>query len=177
VAAEWSTCGPPSILRAQSTPSEQDSYTSFFAPFILVVALAIKADSRRPVLYRCRRVGSRGREFWMLKFLNMHDRATGPALTVSEDTRLTPVGRFLARSKIDEIPELWRVLRGRTGLVGPRPQDPGFRRAPPDFDVILQAKPGITGLSLTLGEDPGPLSDALLHSASTSPEEPTRSWN
>jgi lipopolysaccharide/colanic/teichoic acid biosynthesis glycosyltransferase len=97
-----------------------------FAPFILAVALAIKADSRRPVLYRCRRVGSRGREFWMLKFRNMHDRATGPALMVSEDTRLTPVGRFLARSKIDEIPQLWKVPRGRTSLVGPRPQDPGF---------------------------------------------------
>jgi lipopolysaccharide/colanic/teichoic acid biosynthesis glycosyltransferase len=96
-----------------------------FAPFILAVAVAIKADSRRPVLYR-RRVGSRGREFWMLKFRKMRARATGPALTVSEDTRLTPVGRFLARSKIDEIPQLWEVLRGRTSLVGPRPQDPGF---------------------------------------------------
>jgi lipopolysaccharide/colanic/teichoic acid biosynthesis glycosyltransferase len=96
-----------------------------FAPFILAVAVAIKADSRRPVFYR-RRVGSRGREFWMLKFRKMRARATGPALTVSEDTRLTPAGRFLARSKIDEIPQLWKVLRGRTSLVGPRPQDPGF---------------------------------------------------
>jgi lipopolysaccharide/colanic/teichoic acid biosynthesis glycosyltransferase len=119
-----------------------------FAPFILVIAVAIKADSPGPVLYRCRRVGSRGREFWMLKFRKMHDRARGPALTVSEDTRLTPVGRFLARSKIDEIPQLWNVLRGQMSFVGPRPEDPGFvelRRA--DFDVILQAKPGITGLS------------------------------
>jgi lipopolysaccharide/colanic/teichoic acid biosynthesis glycosyltransferase len=96
-----------------------------FAPFILVVAVAIKADSRRPVLYR-RRVGSRGREFWMLKFRKMRARAAGSALTVSEDTRPTPVGRFLARSKIDEIPQLWKVLRGRTSLVGPRLQDPGF---------------------------------------------------
>ncbi len=148
-----------------------------FAPFILVVALAIKADSHRPVVYRCRRVGSRGREFWMLKFRKMHDRATGPALTVSEDTRLTPVGRFLARSKIDEIPELWKVLRGKDKSCGSAPSGSGIRRAPPDFDVILQAKPGITDLSLTLGEDPGRLSDALLHFASTSPEEPTRSWN
>jgi lipopolysaccharide/colanic/teichoic acid biosynthesis glycosyltransferase len=119
-----------------------------FAPFILMVAVAIKADSRGPVLYRCRRVGSRGREFWMLKFRKMHDRATGPALTVTEDTRLTRVGRFLARSKIDEIPQLWNVLRGQMSLVGPRPEDPGFvqlRRE--DFEVILQVKPGITGLS------------------------------
>lgn len=119
-----------------------------FAPFILVVAVAIKADSRGPVLYPCRRVGSQGREFWMLKFRKMHDRATGPALTVSEDTRLTRVGRFLARSKIDEIPQLWNVLRGQMSLVGPRPEDPGFvRLRREDFDVILQVKPGITGLS------------------------------
>jgi lipopolysaccharide/colanic/teichoic acid biosynthesis glycosyltransferase len=84
----------------------------------------------------------------MLKFRKMHDGATGPALTVSEDARLTRVGRFLARSKIDELPQLWNVLRGQMSLVGPRPEDPGFvelRRA--DFDVILKAKPGITGLS------------------------------
>jgi lipopolysaccharide/colanic/teichoic acid biosynthesis glycosyltransferase len=95
-----------------------------FAPFILMVAAAIKADSRGPVLYRCRRVGSRGREFSMLKFRKMHDRATGPALAVSEDTRLTRLGRFLARSKNEEIPQLWNVLRGQISLVGPAPRIP-----------------------------------------------------
>lgn len=119
-----------------------------FAPFVVVVAVAIKTDSRGPVFYRCRRVGLRGQEFWMLKFRKMHDRAGGPALTVGDDTRFTRVGRFLGRSKIDEFPQLWNVLKGHMSLVGPRPEDPEFvelRRR--DFDVILQARPGITGLS------------------------------
>jgi lipopolysaccharide/colanic/teichoic acid biosynthesis glycosyltransferase len=118
------------------------------APFVLLIALAIKVDSRGPVFYRCRRVGLRGQEFSMLKFRKMHDRASGPALTVGDDTRFTRVGRFLGRSKIDEFPQLWNVLRGQMSFVGPRPEDPEFvelRRR--DFDLILRARPGITGLS------------------------------
>jgi lipopolysaccharide/colanic/teichoic acid biosynthesis glycosyltransferase len=91
------------------------------SPLIAVTALAIKLDSHGPLFYRCRRVGRGGRELRMFKFRKMHDDADGPALTVNGDARLTRVGSFLARSKVDEIPQLWNVLKGEMSLVGPRP--------------------------------------------------------
>jgi lipopolysaccharide/colanic/teichoic acid biosynthesis glycosyltransferase len=116
-------------------------------PLVLIVAAAIKLDSRGPIFFRCRRVGFRGKELRMLKFRKMRDGATGVALTGGEDARFTRVGRFLAKSKLDEIPQLWNVLKGEMSLVGPRPEDPGFvelRRG--DYSTILTVKPGITGL-------------------------------
>lgn len=118
------------------------------SPLIAAVALAIKVDSRGTVFYRCRRVGFRGQELLMLKFRKMHADAAGLALTIGDDARFTRVGRFLSRSKIDEIPQLWNVFRGEMSLIGPRPEDPSFvdLRAN-DFAAILSVKPGITGLS------------------------------
>ena len=101
------------------------------APVILVVAAAIKLESSGPAFYRCRRIGRRGREFRMLKFRKMHDGAAGPALASWEDDRFTRLGPFLARTKLDELPQLWNVLRGQMSLVGPRPEDPSFRRTAP----------------------------------------------
>lgn len=112
-----------------------------------VIALAIKLESRGPVFYFARRVGLGGREFGMLKFRKMRAAAAGPAVTVADDERLTRVGRFLGRTKLDEVPQFWNVLVGSMSLVGPRPQDPSFvalRRT--DYERILQVKPGITGL-------------------------------
>lgn len=118
------------------------------APAILVVAAAIKTESRGGVLYRCRRIGFGGREFLMLKFRKMHDGASGPPLTLSSDARLTRVGRFLTRTKLDEIPQLWNVLKGDMSLVGPRPEDPSFvELLEGEYRTILTVKPGITGLS------------------------------
>ena len=117
-------------------------------PVILVVAVAIKVDSRGSVLYRCRRIGLGGRDFPMLKFRKMHDGASGLPLTLSSDARLTRVGRFLARTKLDEIPQLWNVLRGEMSLVGPRPEDPSFvELLATEYRTILTVRPGITGLS------------------------------
>jgi lipopolysaccharide/colanic/teichoic acid biosynthesis glycosyltransferase len=117
------------------------------APLFAVVALVIKIDSRGPVFYRCRRVGFRGREIAMLKFRKMHDGATGPALTAAEDDRFTDFGRFLARSKLDELPQLWNVLKGEMSFVGPRPEDMTFVAEHPEgYARILQVKPGMTGL-------------------------------
>jgi lipopolysaccharide/colanic/teichoic acid biosynthesis glycosyltransferase len=118
-----------------------------FLPFLLAISLAIKLESRGPVFFRCRRVGFGGAELQMLKFRKMHDGASGAALTTRDDGRLTRVGRFLGKSKLDEIPQLWNVLKGEMSLVGPRPEDGRFveiRRD--DYSTILTVKPGVTGL-------------------------------
>jgi lipopolysaccharide/colanic/teichoic acid biosynthesis glycosyltransferase len=118
------------------------------APLFIVIAAAIKLESPGTVLYRCRRVGRGGRELRMLKFRKMHEGARGPALVQTKDERFTRLGAFLARTKLDELPQLWNVLKGEMSLVGPRPEDPRFveqhREA---YDAILAVRPGITGLS------------------------------
>jgi lipopolysaccharide/colanic/teichoic acid biosynthesis glycosyltransferase len=117
-------------------------------PLIAMVAAAIRIESRGPAFFRCRRVGFRGRDFSMLKFRKMRDDAQGGALTAPEDDRFTRLGRLLAKTKLDEIPQLWNVLRGEMSLVGPRPEDPGFvALCPDDYRHILEVRPGITGLS------------------------------
>jgi lipopolysaccharide/colanic/teichoic acid biosynthesis glycosyltransferase len=117
-------------------------------PLIVAVAAAIKLDSRGPVFFRCLRVGYRGRDFAMLKFRKMVHDAAGGALTAPEDARFTRLGRILAKTKLDEIPQLWNVLRGDMSLVGPRPEDPGFVEiCENEYRHILRVRPGITGLS------------------------------
>jgi lipopolysaccharide/colanic/teichoic acid biosynthesis glycosyltransferase len=117
-------------------------------PLIVVLAIAIKLESAGPVFYRSRRVGSRGDGFSMLKFRKMHARAAGPKLTLLEDPRLTRLGVFLARTKLDELPQLWNVVRGDMSLVGPRPEDAVFVQHQKDvYRTILRVRPGITGLS------------------------------
>lgn len=118
-------------------------------PFMAIIALAIKLDSRGPVLYGCQRVGYRGSQFRMLKFRKMwHGGVEGPALTVGADERFTRVGRLLAVSKLDEMPQFWNVFRGEMSLVGPRPEDPSFVAEHPEaYGLITQVRPGITGLS------------------------------
>lgn len=117
-------------------------------PVIVVVAAAIKIESRGPAFHRCKRVGRGGRELWMIKFRKMHDGAGGPALAAAEDERFTRLGPFLARTKLDELPQLMNVVMGHMSLVGPRPEDPGFVETyGEDYDAILTVLPGITGLS------------------------------
>jgi lipopolysaccharide/colanic/teichoic acid biosynthesis glycosyltransferase len=117
-------------------------------PLLLLVALLVRIDSRGSVLFRCDRAGHHGRRLRMLKFRKMHDKAAGAALTMGDDDRFTRVGRWLARLKLDELPQLWHVLRGDMSLVGPRPESEEFiAHCRPDYAVILQAKPGIIGLS------------------------------
>ena len=119
-----------------------------FAVPIALLVLLIRIDSPGPGFYRCRRVGFRGREFGMLKFRKMHRDAAGGALTAADDERFTRLGRFLAHTKLDEVPQLWNVLRGEMSLVGPRPEDPGFVEIEKDaYREICTVRPGITGLS------------------------------
>jgi lipopolysaccharide/colanic/teichoic acid biosynthesis glycosyltransferase len=117
-------------------------------PVIALVSLLVVLDSRGPVFYRAWRVGRHGRPLRMLKFRKMHDEAHGRPLTMAEDERFTRIGRILATTKIDELPQLWHVLRGEMSLIGPRPEDPAFvaERAE-DYEHILAVRPGVTGLS------------------------------
>jgi lipopolysaccharide/colanic/teichoic acid biosynthesis glycosyltransferase len=118
------------------------------SPVIAGLALAIRLDSPGPAFYRCRRVGLHGGVLYMLKFRKMHDGASGPALSSPDDARFTGLGSFLARTKLDELPQLWNVLKGEMSLVGPRPEDPAFVEMNlGDYSTILEVRPGITGLS------------------------------
>ena len=114
---------------------------------IAICAVAIKLDSRGPVFYRASRAGYRGRTLRLLKFRKMVDGAAGDALTGVADPRFTRMGGFLARTKLDEVPQLWNVLRGEMSLVGPRPEDPSFVALHPrEYSQILTVRPGVTGL-------------------------------
>jgi len=116
-------------------------------PFV-VIAVLVVLDSRGPVFYRAERVGYQGRRLRMLKFRKMHADAKGGALTTAEDERLTRLGRWLVRTHLDELPQLWHVLTGEMSLVGPRPESPTFVALyPDDYEVILQVRPGLTGFT------------------------------
>jgi lipopolysaccharide/colanic/teichoic acid biosynthesis glycosyltransferase len=121
------------------------------SPLLLATALAIALESGRPVLFRQARLGLGGREFPMYKFRSMvRDAASiGPWHTASDDPRITRVGRFIRSTSIDELPQLFNVLKGDMSLVGPRPDVPAQRSLYADGDWALRCsvRPGITGLA------------------------------
>jgi lipopolysaccharide/colanic/teichoic acid biosynthesis glycosyltransferase len=141
-------------------------------PFALVVGLAVAVaifiDSPGPIFYRARRIGRGGRPFEMLKFRKMRRDAAGPALTRHQDERLTPLGHFLVASKLDELPQLWNVLRGEMSLVGPRPEVEEFVELfPEQYALILTVTPGITGpAQIEYVEEGRLLADADAHDSS-----------
>jgi len=117
-------------------------------PLILIVALLVRLDSPGPAFFKVDRIGRRGRRLRMLKFRKMHDDASGIALTMHEDDRLTRIGAFLAKSKLDELPQLWHILRGDMSLVGPRPETADFvAHHRHEYDEILTVRPGLVGFS------------------------------
>jgi lipopolysaccharide/colanic/teichoic acid biosynthesis glycosyltransferase len=117
-------------------------------PLLLIVALLVRLDSPGPAFFQVDRIGRNGRRLRMLKFRKMHDDAAGIALTTHEDDRLTRIGAFLAKSKLDELPQLWHVLRGDMSLVGPRPETADFvAHHRHEYDEILTVRPGLVGFS------------------------------
>ncbi len=126
------------------------------APLLLLIALLVKLDSRGPVFFRHRRVGVNGKPFKMFKFRTMIVGAdkVGARLTLKRDPRVTRVGQVLRWFKLDELPQLWNVLRGDMSLVGPRPEDPHFVRFyRPEDMIVLSIRPGIIGPNQILGRD------------------------
>lgn len=118
------------------------------SPLFALIALLIMLDSPGPVLYRGLRAGKHGMPFYIFKFRTMIAGAArrGSGITTRNDPRITRVGRWLRRSKLDELPQLLNVVRGEMTLVGPRPEDPWYvERYSLQQRQVLQVPPGITG--------------------------------
>jgi lipopolysaccharide/colanic/teichoic acid biosynthesis glycosyltransferase len=123
---------------------------TLLSPLLLSIAAIARLSSGGPVLFRHKRIGKGFRPFWVLKFRTMIENAPklGGPITVGDDPRITPVGRWLRRTKLDELPQLFNVLRGEMSLVGPRPEVPRYvEMFREDYSVILQVRPGITDLA------------------------------
>ncbi|ABF41727.1 Undecaprenyl-phosphate galactosephosphotransferase [Candidatus Koribacter versatilis Ellin345] len=128
------------------------------SPVMVVLLAAIPRESVGPAIYRQRRRGSRGKPFELLKFRTMTADAedgSGPVLAISEDPRVTRMGRWMRATRIDELPQLWNVLKGEMSLVGPRPEREYFAqqfdRELTDYPLRTAVKPGLTGLAQVWG--------------------------
>ena len=125
------------------------------SPIMLLVAMAVRATSPGPALFIQPRVGRHGKVFRCVKFRTMRVGADAHgSVTTAADSRVTPVGRFLRRWKLDELPQLWNVLTGRMSFVGPRPDVPGYADQLNGADrEVLELWPGITGPATLLFRD------------------------
>jgi lipopolysaccharide/colanic/teichoic acid biosynthesis glycosyltransferase len=118
------------------------------SPVMAAAAVAVALEDGRPVLFRQQRIGRDGRPFEMLKFRSMRAAQAGTAITAGGDSRVTRSGRFLRKYKLDELPQLWNVLRGDMSLIGPRPEVPKFvDLSDPLWKTVLSVRPGITDLA------------------------------
>ena len=123
----------------------------FFWPLLMIAAVAIKLDSPGPIIFRQRRSGLNAKEFVIFKFRTMTVLEDGPVVTQAsrDDLRVTRIGKFLRQSSLDELPQLFNVLRGDMSLVGPRPHalahDNEYRVHIADYDFRHHVKPGMTG--------------------------------
>jgi len=123
-------------------------------PIIALTLLGVKLTSRGPALYSQVRLGKGGRPFAIYKIRTMYqdaERISGATWSTPGDSRITPLGRFLRKTHLDELPQLWNVLRGDMSMVGPRPERPEFvpqlEQAVPYYRARLLVRPGVTGLA------------------------------
>ena len=145
------------------------------SPLMLVLAILVRATSPGPALFIQERVGRHGRGFRCAKFRTMCTGAQAQGtVTTAADARVTPLGRWLRRWKLDELPQLWNVLAGRMSFVGPRPDVPGYADRLQGADRrILELRPGITGPAtllfrdeerlLALAKNPQAFNDAVVY--------------
>jgi lipopolysaccharide/colanic/teichoic acid biosynthesis glycosyltransferase len=160
---------PPVRVRPQPTPVSSGWYVAckpvvefacalvlllLTGPLILVLALLVRLTSRGPAFYSQLRLGKNGRPFPIYKLRTMRrdaERHSGACWSTKGDSRVTALGRFLRQTHLDELPQLWNVLRGDMSLVGPRPERPEFvptlELALPGYRDRLLVKPGVTGLA------------------------------
>jgi lipopolysaccharide/colanic/teichoic acid biosynthesis glycosyltransferase len=118
------------------------------APMVAVCALALVVEDGGPVFFRQRRMGKNGRTFDLVKLRSMKKESSGSKITARSDSRVTTVGKVIRQYKIDELPQLWNVLRGDMGFVGPRPEVPEYvDLSDPRWQRVLSVKPGITDLA------------------------------
>jgi lipopolysaccharide/colanic/teichoic acid biosynthesis glycosyltransferase len=119
-------------------------------PFLIYVAMRVKLSSKGPLFYSQDRIGYKGRVFKIYKFRSMYDNAevNGPALSSSNDLRVTPWGRTMRKWRVDELPQFYNVLIGEMSLVGPRPERKHYidliSERSPYFKYLLKVKPGLT---------------------------------
>lgn len=124
-------------------------------PFLAAIGLFVRLTTRGPMLFRQTRVGQFGKPFELLKFRSMRvGSEKGSQLTAVGDPRITPLGTWLRRTKVDELPQLWNVIRGDMSLVGPRPEVPRFVAQYTDrHRAVLDARPGITEPEINVYEE------------------------
>lgn len=114
-------------------------------PLLLSVFVLVRLTSPGAAFFRHKRIGLDGREFTLYKFRTLRVNNLGPLVTASNDSRITPIGRFLRKAKIDELPQLWNIFIGDMSLVGPRPEVPDYvNLSDPLWMEVLRVKPGIT---------------------------------
>src|SRR2546422_5509559 len=129
---------------------------ALLSPLFLLIAVLVRLSDGGPVFFRQQRVGQHGKRFWIWKFRTMIVDAENKGLSVTKDgdPRITPAGRFLRKTKLDELPQLWNVLLGEMSFVGPRPEVPRYvDRYTPAQREILRFKPGITDMATMLFRD------------------------
>jgi lipopolysaccharide/colanic/teichoic acid biosynthesis glycosyltransferase len=124
------------------------------SPLFLLLAMKVKSSSKGPVFFTQKRVGYNGKEFDIIKFRSMREDAEQgiPQLSSEHDARITPFGRIMRKYRLDELPQLWNVLKGEMSLVGPRPERRYFIdqiiHTAPQYQLLQRVKPGITSLGM-----------------------------